>query len=621
MSSRHLAVLVFTVAIFCFAATSRSSFAQNAALSISPSIGTYPVGESFTVDVRINTGGVAVGTTDVTIAYDPQDVRYVGLSDQDSVFSTILVDSTREYGKLDISAFVGRDQAPYIGQNGLVARVTFIPLRNTATQIRFAKGGATPPLTLGASLGSLANIISTLESATYSFIPRERAPAAVALTTETAHNTTDIITPLPATKNDWFGTSTVTLSWSPPSNVTSVRTGVSKNPNATPEKVHERSLSEETLTDLEEGKQYFLLQFEMNGAWGDVLRYPLQVDVTEPTDIVVREVERSDQADPRTAFAIEATDALSGIDYYMMSFNGEEPEKWVPTDDGLFKPDGLSPGEHVLLVEAYDKAGNSASVETVFLVRSLESPNLHNESVPDRVLVGDTITVRGATYPNAEVTTYIALNDGEASERRVRSDAMGEFVVTVTEGARAGRYTIWFTVKDERGAVSPASVRRSIDVSQPYIMLFGSIAVTYLSVIVPLIALIFLLGLILWLAFTWARSYRSRVKRETGEAYQVVRDEFESLRKELIKQIGMLERANQSRELTREEMRIFTDLSKRLDVIEQRIANEIDDIEYVHESEVRPSERETTVEGALHTYREKLKTSEAIVNETHVLRL
>jgi uncharacterized protein HemX len=50
------------------------------------------------------------------------------------------------------------------------------------------------------------------------------------------------------------------------------------------------------------------------------------------------------------------------------------------------------------------------------------------------------------------------------------------------------------------------------------------------------------------------------------------------LRDELRKQIGMLEKANQSRELTREEMKIFNDLSRKLDYIERHIEQEIEDI-------------------------------------------
>jgi len=279
----------------------------------------------------------------------------------------------------------------------------------------------------------------------------------------------------------------------------------------------------------------------------------------------------------------------------------------------------LTPGEHVLTVTAFDNAGNSTSTDTIFLVRSLEPPILDTSSIPDRVLTGDTVTVRGTSYPNAEITVYVSINDGEASEKQVRSDESGNFVATITEGARSGKYTLWFSVMDDRGAVSPNSIKRSIEVSQPYIMLFGSIAVTYLSVIVPLVALILLLGLVLWLGFTWIRGYRNRVRRETNEAYQATREEFDRLRAELIEQIGMLEKANQSRELTKEEMRIFTELSKRLDKMERHIVQEIEDVEMIEE-ERQEVKRIRVVEGSLERYRNKTHSGQ-ITEDSHTIRL
>ena len=110
----------------------------------------------------------------------------------------------------------------------------------------------------------------------------------------------------------------------------------------------------------------------------------------------------------------------------------------------------------------------------------------------------------------------------------VESNENGTFTTLVTDAAKAGTYTVWFTVSDQDGATSPLSVRRSLTVSQPYIMLFGGIAVTYLSVIIPLLALIILLGLTLWLGFTFLRGYRKRVRRETTEAYEAVGEEFQN---------------------------------------------------------------------------------------------
>jgi hypothetical protein len=130
-----------------------------------------------------------------------------------------------------------------------------------------------------------------------------------------------------------------------------------------------------------------------------------------------------------------------------------------------------------------------------------------------------------------------------------------------------------------------------------------------MSIIVPLVALILLLSLILWFSFTYVRSYRSRVRVETNEAYEVVQHEFASLRKDLVKHIGMLEQANQSRELTHEEMKIFTALSKKLAHIEKHIQDEIDDIEKVTSSD--ESHMEKVEHDTLARYADTLQNKES----------
>ena len=83
----------------------------------------------------------------------------------------------------------------------------------------------------------------------------------------------------------------------------------------------------------------------------------------------------------------------------------------------------------------------------------------------------------------------------------------------------------------------------------------------------------------------------------------------------------MLEKANLSRELTREEMRIFTDLSKRLDKMERHITQEIEDIETFDQTEELVEQEGVRKEGSLDRYREKVKTGEQTYEDKHTVRL
>lgn len=570
--------LACVTTLACGYAFAVSSVHASASLFFSPSTAIYPIGEAFTVDVRVDSVGTEVGTVDLTVAYDANDLSFVSFSSEGSIFSRIMVDDTRTPGRLDVSGFIERGKTAYRGADGLVARLTFMPLRNIATQVRFAQASATQPLTLTASVGELTNMLTALSSATYTLVPRESVPASQIATAIAYAQTPTEVTLEPAPVNEWIATSTVKASWSLPKDASSMRTLVSTTSDAQPSKVYAVPVSSVTLENLTDGNQFFLLQFSFGDTWGEVVRTSLPIDTTPPNKVEITQKE-PDGEDKRLSFFIEATDELSPVVRYEIAIDGEDPIEWKRPSDGIYYPEALSAGERVLTVTAYDTAGNKATADHVVDVQSIESPVL--TSIPDRVLTGDAIPVRGTTYPDAKVTVFTSYNDGEPSERIVPSDSSGEFSATITEAARPGKYTVWFSVVDGYGAKSPPSLKRSVEASQPLIMLFGKRAVTYLSIIVPLIALILILGLALWLGYAYLRSYRTHVRVETNEAYEVVRHEFEDLRKELVTQIGVLEQANQSRELTREEMRIFTELSKRLDRIEEHVQEEIDDISRV----------------------------------------
>jgi len=557
-------------------------YAAGPTLYFDPPTAIVPIGEPLTVEVRIDAAGEEIGSADATIAYNPEDLSFQSLQVEGSVFSRTLVDDSTNPGRLDLSAFVERNKPAFAGEDGLVARLTFMPKRNAATQLRFAQASAHAPLPLTASVADIGNVLTDLLSATYTLVPRESVPAplvAAQAVGATASEGAVAFDP-PLHESGWLRATTAKATWTLPGGTTAMRVGVATSASAEPEKLYPVPVSSATVDFTHDGEQYLVRQFAFGeGSWGDVRATPLKIDTTAPA----LSIERVTLDDGRAAMAyqIDGTDAGSGVASYMLGVDGDELAEWNRPEDGVWVPQDLRPGEHVLTVVAEDVVGNSTTTDYLFTLNMIEAPIL--TKIDERVLTGDTITVSGTTHPNGQVTVFISHDEGEAREVMVPSDSDGTFTAIVTDGAKAGTYTVWFSVVDEFGAESPSSIKRSVLVTQPSIMLFGSVAVSYLSIIVPLFALILLLGLVLWLAFVYVKSYRRRVRRETREAFAVARTEFEQLRAELIKQIGMLERANQSRELTREEMRIFTDLSKRLDYIERHIAEEIDDIERVDE--------------------------------------
>jgi len=60
---------------------------QRASLYLAPSTGTYTVGTTFLVQVKVNSGGVAINAADGTLVFDPDKLEVVKLSKEDSIFT------------------------------------------------------------------------------------------------------------------------------------------------------------------------------------------------------------------------------------------------------------------------------------------------------------------------------------------------------------------------------------------------------------------------------------------------------------------------------------------------------------------------------------------------------
>ncbi len=107
----------------------------------------------------------------------------------------------------------------------------------------------------------------------------------------------------------------------------------------------------------------------------------------------------------------------------------------------------------------------------------------------------------------------------------------------------------------------------------------GAVLITVLSIVIPSLALILLLGVLLYLAWRGAGGLRRRVDREVKEANLIVHKAFTLLKTDLELDVESLKKANKKRKLTREESKILKRLQVNLDEAERVISKEVSDIE------------------------------------------
>ena len=149
------------------------------------------------------------------------------------------------------------------------------------------------------------------------------------------------------------------------------------------------------------------------------------------------------------------------------------------------------------------------------------------------------------------------------------------FEKQLTEGA----YDMWALAEDVRGAKSELGKKHSVIVRQRAFLKIGSILISYLTIFVSLISLVFLLAATLWYGWHKLNKLKKRLKKDVASAGETVHAAFDALREDVREKIGILEKTQSKRELTKEERKILVQLKDDLTAAEKYIKKEIDRIE------------------------------------------
>ena len=162
----------------------------------------------------------------------------------------------------------------------------------------------------------------------------------------------------------------------------------------------------------------------------------------------------------------------------------------------------------------------------------------------------------------------------------VESNDKGEFVFIPDSTFEKGVYTITATARDTFGSVSEKSDAIKIIVEVPGYIALGSVMINVLSVLVPVIALVFVLIFGSW--YLWHRlvRWKRKVRKETLEAEERLTLEFALIIKNLNESIEALKISRKGK-LTIAETELIEKIESDLQVAESKIGKEITDIEQV----------------------------------------
>ncbi|MDP3900847.1 MAG: hypothetical protein Q8Q38_00690 [bacterium] len=549
-----------------------------ATLYVTPSTGSFTVGEIFSVQVSASSADQAMNAASGVISFPSDKLEVTSLSKTSSIIS-LWVQEPSYSNNAGTVTFEGIVPNPgFTGSVGRLLSVTFRVKAGGVASLAFVSGSVLANDGLG------TNILTGLSGAAFSLgsvVTPSPTPTPAPQSSRVGVPSAPVVRSSTHPDSEkWYASSNAVFSWDVPSDVDAVRLLVGESASSVPTIVYAPPVSSRDLSDiaLADGVWYFHVQLGNASGYGGTSHFRFQIDKTKPQYFTLEEQSREDATFPRVSFAVDAADQISGIDHYEFQIDEGESVAWSDPGNHIYETLALLPGKHLVIAKAVDKAGNYLVDSVTVEIEAIESPVL--TSYPSLVKTGEAFLVKGTTYPGGEVTLLFQRDKEDAVSAAVSADKAGNFEIFLEEGLKdSGSYKMWAFVSDERGAVSLPTQKLSLKVERSPLIELGSWATTVLAVMIPIVALLLVLMGLLWYGFQKFVLWKRRIRKEVKEADQALHKAIGLLKKDMASQIKLLEKAKTKRQLTKEEEKIIRQLKKDLDDTEKFVKKEIKDIE------------------------------------------
>lgn len=577
---KKIILLLFIVTLFFIVAP--SAYGANASLYLSPPSGTYVVASTFSVTVKVNSGGEGINAAEGILIFNPTQISVVKLSKTNSIFSLWTTEPTFSNSVGNI-IFGGGTPTAFSGTSGTIITINFRAKASASAQVSFSSGSV-----LKAD-GKGTNILGNMNGGVYNLKSKIITPPAEGVPTEEEYLPPSTPTKTPAApvisspthpdENKWYSNNNPEFSWKSPPDVTGVSLLLHKNLTGNPGPISDGLVESKKYEDVKDGIWYFHIKFENQYGWGEILHRKVLIDTESPKHFEITVDDKGDPTNPTPVLHFNTTDSLSGIEYYEVGVD-EEHFASLSVEDIKTNPYQMlsqSPGKHAIKVTAFDKAENFTQATAEIEISPIETPTITR--FPKTLTVGQNLVLEGESLPEVKIKVFIQKEGEKPKESETKADEKGKwsFISKETLGeSEEGEYQVWVQAQDERGALSLPSRKISFLVGLPSFLKFGKIAISYFIIMIALIVLI--IGVVAIIFYVWYRIslWRKRLRKETKEVAQSVSKAFRALREEVQEQIEYLDKKPG---LSKSEKAIRDKLQEALDVSEEFISKEIKDIE------------------------------------------
>ncbi len=481
-----------------------------ATLAISPGSGSYPVGTTFSASFFVSSANQSVNAASGSFSFSKENLEIVSSSKVGSIFS-LWVQEPSYSNSSGTGSFEGVITNPgFTGNTGKLVSYTF--------RVKAAGTGTIKMLSSSvlANDGNGTNVLSGSSNASFTLSNVELPkPVEPVIDIQPAPTVVDgLLLPKVSSSSHpdsllWYPNTDARLLISLGRDVTGVQTLFDSQPDSVPQGKAEKPFAERVLKNIKEGVSYFHIRSITRDGTSEVVHFPIRIDSTEPTELVVT-LGRNTKND--LVATVSAKDAVSGMDYYQIVLDNKEPEKIIAQGNAVeyVLPRALSLGTHTLTVTAYDKARNKKEVKVNVDIDVFAPPNITTS--PGYLFVGGTMKIIGEQgAPAQDMYVFVKKPNMLLETYLVSSDEQGSFLVK-DHMDQAGIYEIWAEgVGDTHKNMIPMSHTRVHVHGKVFLWIYHVINAS-----IPLVVLV-----IIFVLFT---HLRSKVKTKKKAVSKLVSD-------------------------------------------------------------------------------------------------
>jgi len=340
-------ILITSLFLFLFI----PAISRAATLSLSPAVGGFSVGSTFSTSILLDTKGQSINALEVSLSFPPDMLQVVSPSTGQSVIG-VWTASPRFDNKNGRIELQGGIPGGITASNALVSTITFRVKSVGEGVVKFLDKSR---ILLNDGLGT--NVLNQTANAVYDFkLPPPAGPVVVSDTN-----------PDQAT---WYTNKTVSLRFMAESaKVEGYSYILSRDPTTVPDDINEGEKNSVSYTNLADGVHYFHVKSLRAGVWGGTTHFAIKIDATPPSEFKIDIAPGSRTTSHQPVIQFLTTDALSGIDHYDLKIvplsvpgTNEEADRFFIEAVSPYVPGTLDLGSYDVIVRAYDKAGNYQEV-------------------------------------------------------------------------------------------------------------------------------------------------------------------------------------------------------------------------------------------------------------------